>query len=44
VKPPNTSAAGAIEVCLPAGRCLLVRRGLDRELLIELIRALEKIA
>jgi transposase-like protein len=42
VKPPKT--AGAIEICLPAGRCLVVRRGFDRELMIELIRALESIA
>ena len=44
MKPPKTSSSGAIEICLPAARCLLVRRGFDRELLIELIRALESIA
>ena len=32
--------AGAIEFCLRGGRRLLVRRGFDRDLLIELIRTL----
>jgi transposase-like protein len=44
VKPANASAAGAIEICLPGDRRLLVRRGFDRELLIELVRALEGVA
>jgi hypothetical protein len=44
VKPPSAAAGGGIEICLPAGRCLLARRGFDRELLIELIRTLESIA
>jgi hypothetical protein len=37
-------AHGTIEICLPGERRLLARRGFDRELLIELIRALESIA
>ena len=32
--------AGTIEVCLRGERCVLARRGFDRELLIELIRTL----
>ena len=44
VTPPRMVTAGTIEICLPDGRCLLVRRGFDRELLVELIRALESIA
>src|SRR5277367_6269114 len=44
VKPPKTSAAGAIEICLPRERRLLVRRGFDRDLLTELVRALESVA
>ena len=44
VKHPSASSGGGIEICLPARRCLLVQRGFDRELLIELIRALESIA
>lgn len=32
---------GAIELCLPGGHRLVVRRGFDRDLLIELIGALE---
>jgi transposase-like protein len=44
VKPLKTSAVEAIEVCLRGERRLLARRGFDRELLIELIRALESIA
>ena len=43
-KLPNGSAGGAIEICLHGERHLLARRGFDRELLIELIRALESIA
>jgi transposase-like protein len=44
VKPTKTSASEAIEICLSGGRRLLVRRGFDRDLLIELVRALESIA
>jgi transposase-like protein len=44
VTPPRVETAGTIEIRLPAGRCLLVRRGFDRGLLVELIRALESIA
>jgi transposase-like protein len=44
VKPPKTSAAGAIEIRLRGERHLLVRRGFDRDLLIEGVRALESVA
>ena len=44
VKPPKTSATGAIEICLHSERRLLVRRGFDRDLLIEVVRALESVA
>jgi hypothetical protein len=44
ITPPNTPAFGTIEICLRGGRHLLARRGFDRELLIELVRALESIA
>jgi hypothetical protein len=44
VTPPSAKVAGTIEICLRGERCLLARRGFDRELLIELIRALESIA
>jgi hypothetical protein len=44
VKPPKTSAVGAIEICLRNDFRLLVRRGFDRDLLIELVRALESVA
>jgi transposase-like protein len=48
VKPSDVDAAegkaSAIEVCLRGGRRLLVRRGLDRELLIEMIAVLEGLA
>ena len=44
VKPPKASAPGAIEICLHGERRLLVRRGFDRDLLIELVRALESVA
>jgi hypothetical protein len=42
--PPSTQALGAIEICLRGERHLLARRGFDRDLLIELVRALESIA
>lgn len=41
---PIAETAGTIEICLRGQRQLLVRRGFDRELLIELIRALEGIS
>jgi transposase-like protein len=41
VKHPRVSATGAIEICLPGERRVLVRREFDRDLLIELIRTLE---
>ena len=44
VKPPKTSAAEAIEICLRGERRLLVRRGFDRDLLMDLVRTLEAIA
>jgi hypothetical protein len=44
VKHPDTPMAGALELILPGDRRLLVRRGFDRELLIELIRTLEAVA
>jgi hypothetical protein len=44
VKPSSLSAAGAIEIFLQGGRRLLVRSGFDRDLLIELVRALESVA
>ena len=44
VKPQNTSASEAIEICLHGERRLLVRRGFDRDLLIEVVRALESVA
>jgi transposase-like protein len=44
VTPSRVGTAGTIEICLRGGRHLLARRGFDRELLIELIRALESIA
>ncbi len=44
VTPSRVGTAGTIEVCLRGERCVLARRGFDRELLIELIRTLESIA
>lgn len=44
VTPPSTQTSGAIEISLPCGRHLLARRGFDRELLIELVLALESIS
>ena len=44
VTSPSAKAAGTIEICLRGERHLLARRGFDRELLVELIRALESIA
>src|ERR1700677_3092153 len=41
VKPPKTSASEAIEICLSGGRRLLVRRGFDPNLLMDLVRTLE---
>lgn len=44
VKPAIANTVGAIEICLRGKRCLLVKRGFDRELLIELIHTLEAVA
>ena len=44
VKRPKTPTAEAIEICVHGERHLLVRRGFDRDLLIELVRALESVA
>lgn len=44
ITPRCAETAGTIEICLRGERHLLARRGFDRELLIELIRALESIA
>jgi transposase-like protein len=44
VKPPKTLATGAIEICLPGERRLLVQRGFDKDLLIDLVRTLEATA
>ena len=41
VRPPKTPAVGGIEICLRGERRLLVRRGFDRDLLIDLVRTLE---
>jgi transposase-like protein len=43
VTPSRVGTAGTIEICLRGERHLLARRGFDRELLIELVRALESI-
>jgi len=44
LKDPDSSNAGSIEICLPAGLRLLVGRGFDRDLLVELIHTLEGIS
>jgi transposase-like protein len=44
VKPPKASAPNAIEVCLSGERRLLVRRGFDPELLMDLVRTLQATA
>lgn len=36
------SAAGGIELHLPRGRCLVVRRGFDRQTLGDLLHVLEE--
>src|ERR1700729_982408 len=41
VKPSSLPATGAIEICLHGGRRLLVRRGFDRDLLMDVVRAVE---
>jgi hypothetical protein len=41
VKPSSLSAIEAIEICLPGERRMLVRRGFDHDLLIDLVRTLE---
>jgi hypothetical protein len=44
VTPQRLGTAGTIDICLRGERHLLARRGLDRKLLIELIRTLQSIA
>jgi hypothetical protein len=44
VTPPGAKTPETIEIRLPGERHLVARRGFDRELLVELIRALESIA
>jgi len=44
VRPPRTSASEAIEICLSGERRLLVRRGFDPDLLMDLVRTLEATA
>jgi hypothetical protein len=44
VKPSSLSATEAIEICLHGERRLLVRRGFDRDLLLEVVRTVESIA
>jgi hypothetical protein len=44
VKSPKTSASEAIEIRLNRERRLLVRRGFDRDLLMDLVRTLEAVA
>jgi hypothetical protein len=44
LKNPISSTAGSTEICLPGERRLLVRRGFDRDLLVELVRTLEGIS
>jgi hypothetical protein len=44
VSPPRAEMAGTFEISLRGERRLLVRRGFDRDLLIEVVRALESIA
>jgi transposase-like protein len=41
LKSPISSSSGSIEICLSGQRRLLVQRGFDRDLLVELIRTLE---
>jgi hypothetical protein len=41
VTPPRMRTTGAIEICLRGERRLLVRRGFDHDLLIDLMRSLE---
>jgi hypothetical protein len=44
VTPPRMGTAGTIEICLRGERCILVRRGFDHDLLIDLMRTLEGVA
>ena len=44
VTPQRFGTGGTIDICLRGERRLLARRGFDRDLLIELIRAIESIA
>ena len=41
IKACEVSSHEAIEVCLRGGHRLLVRRGFDHDLLVELVRVLE---
>lgn len=41
LKTPIPSTAASVEICLAGERRLLVRRGFDRDLLVELIHTLE---
>jgi hypothetical protein len=44
LKPPSAKTPATIEICLRGERRLLVRRGFDRDVVIELVRALESVA
>jgi hypothetical protein len=44
IKASQVHSHEAIEICLQGGRRLLVRRGFDHDLLIELVRVLEDVA
>jgi hypothetical protein len=44
VTPPRSQIAGTVEICLHGERRLLVRRGFDHDLLIDLVRTLEATA
>ena len=44
VKPSSLPATEAMEICLCGERRLLVRRGFDRDLLIDVVRVLESVA
>jgi hypothetical protein len=41
ITPPNAQTVGTIEICLRGERRLLVRRGFDHDLLIDLMRTVE---
>jgi transposase-like protein len=44
LKNPDSSIGEGIEIYLPGERRLLVRRGFDRDLLVELVRMLEGVS